>query len=91
MNKAELIEKLAAKYGARSKAEAARALDAFIDIVTDALKSGEDVAIAGFGTFSVKSKAARMGVNPKTGEKISIPAKRVPKFKAGKGLKDAVA
>jgi DNA-binding protein HU-beta len=90
MNKGELIDLLAEKAKACSKAEAGRFLDAFIEIVTDALKKGEEVAIAGFGTFSAKSRAARTGVNPKTGEKIQIPAMKVPKFKAGKTLKDVL-
>ncbi len=90
MNKAELIQKLMEKAGGSSKAEAARYLDAFIDIVTEALKAGEEVAIAGFGTFSVKTRAARSGVNPKTGEKIQIPSMKRPKFKPGKALKDAL-
>jgi len=90
MNKAELIEKLADKAKACSKAEAARFLDAFVEIVVDALKKGDEVAIAGFGVFTSKTRAARTGRNPKTGETISIPAMRVPKFKAGKGFKDAL-
>jgi len=90
MNKAELVEKMAAKFGACSKAEAARALDSFIDIVTDTLKKGDEVAISGFGTFLVRSRAARVGRNPKTGESVQIPAKKVPRFRAGKGLKSAL-
>ena len=90
MNKAELIVRLTEKAKACSKAETGRFLDAFIEIVTEALKNGEEVAIAGFGNFVAKSRAARTGVNPKTGEKIQIPAMKVPKFKAGKTLKDAL-
>ncbi len=90
MNKAELIVRLTEKAKGCSKAEAGRFLNAFIDIVIENLKKGEEVAIAGFGNFSVRSRAARMGVNPKTGAKLQIPAMKVPKFKAGKTLKDAL-
>ncbi len=90
MNKGELISKLAEKYGACSRAEAERALDSFVDIVVESLTKGEEVAISGFGTFSARARAARQGINPKTGVKIQIPAMRSPKFKAGKGLKDAL-
>lgn len=90
MNKAELIEKMAVKFGACSKAEAARALDAFVDIVTDTLKKGEEVAISGFGTFLTRTRAGRVGRNPRTGESVQIPTKRVPKFRPGKGLKTAL-
>lgn len=90
MNKAELVQKLLEKAKGSSKAEAERYLDAFVDVVTEALKKGEEVAIAGFGTFSVKTRAARQGVNPKTGEKIQIPSMKRPKFRAGKTLKDAL-
>lgn len=90
MNKAELIQKMLEKANGCSKAEAERYLDAFIETVTDALKAGEEVAIAGFGTFLVKTRAARQGVNPKTGEKIQIPSMKRPKFRAGKTLKEAL-
>ncbi|MBL7141559.1 HU family DNA-binding protein [Patescibacteria group bacterium] len=90
MNKKELIEELAKKAKCCSKAEAARCLNAFVDIVRGVLKRGGKVVIAGFGTFSVKGRKARAGVNPQTGARIQIPAMRVPKFKAGKGLKKAV-
>ncbi|MCD6470941.1 HU family DNA-binding protein [bacterium] len=90
MNKAELIEKLAEKYGAASKAEAGRALEAFIDIVKNELKNGGEVAIAGFGTFKAKKRAARTARNPRTGETVQVPEKVVPVFKAGKGFKDAL-
>lgn len=89
MNKDQLVEAIVAKTGS-SKKEGADALDALIDAVTAALKKGDKVAIAGFGTFQVSKRAARAGVNPKTGAKIQIPAMKVPKFKAGKGLKEAV-
>ena len=89
MNKSELIDAIAATADI-SKAAAARALDAVIDSVTDTLKSGGKVSLVGFGTFEVKERAARVGRNPKTGEEINIAASRVPSFKAGKALKDAV-
>ncbi|MDD2646791.1 MAG: HU family DNA-binding protein [Patescibacteria group bacterium] len=90
MNKAELIEQLAGKVGADSKAEVGRWIDAFVDMVIGTLKKGDEVAIAGFGTFIAKTRAARTGRNPKTGESIQIKATKVPKFKAGKGFKDAL-
>lgn len=89
MNKAELIDAVA--DGADiSKADATRAVDAVVDKITSALKSGDQVTLVGFGTFSVKDRAARTGRNPRTGEPIDIPASKVPGFKAGKALKDAV-
>ena len=89
MNKGDLIEAVAA--GANlSKADASRAVDAVLDGITGALKSGGSVSLVGFGTFSVKSRAARLGRNPRTGETIQIAASKVPGFKAGKALKDAV-
>ncbi len=89
MNKAELIDAVA--DGADiSKAAATRAVDTFIDAVTRALKAGDTVTIVGFGTFLVRERAARTGRNPRTGETISIAASKVPAFKAGKALKDAV-
>lgn len=89
MNKGELIEAVAAAADL-TKADATKAVEAFVDSVTRALKNGEQVSIVGFGSFSVKSRAARQGRNPKTGETINIKASRVPGFKAGKALKDAV-
>jgi DNA-binding protein HU-beta len=89
MNKDQLIEAIIAKSGS-SKKEGADALDAMVAAVTGALKKNDKVAIAGFGVFSVSKRAARSGVNPKTGAKIQIPAMKVPKFKAGKALKEAV-
>ena len=89
MNKAELIDAVA--EGADiSKAAATRAVDTFIDAVTRALKQGDTVTIVGFGTFLVRDRAARTGRNPRTGETINIAASKVPAFKAGKALKDAV-
>lgn len=90
MNKSELIDAIAAS-AQLTKADAARALDGFTNAVTNALQAGDSVALVGFGTFSVKERAARKGRNPKTGQEIEIAASKVPDFKAGKGLKDAVA
>jgi DNA-binding protein HU-beta len=89
MNKAELIDAVA-ESADLSKASAGRALDAAIDAVTNALKKGDNVTLVGFGTFSVRSRAARTGRNPRTGEEIQIKASKVPGFKAGKALKDAI-
>ena len=89
MNKSELIVAIAAASDI-SKADAGRALDATLDAVTGALKKGDSVSLVGFGTFSVKERAAREGRNPQTGETIKIAAAKVPGFKAGKALKDAV-
>ena len=89
VNKAELIEEIA-KSADITKASAARALDAVIDAVTETLKKNDSVTLVGFGTFSVSERAARTGRNPRTKEEITIEAAKVPKFKAGKALKDAV-
>ncbi|KAF1710435.1 DNA-binding protein HU [Pseudoxanthomonas kalamensis DSM 18571] len=89
MNKTELIDAVAESAGL-SKADAGRAVDAVIAGVTKALTAGDTVAIAGFGTFQVRARAARTGRNPKTGDSITIPASKNPAFKAGKALKDAV-
>ncbi|MFZ0790537.1 MAG: HU family DNA-binding protein [Chromatiaceae bacterium] len=89
MNKSDLIEAMA-DAGDISKAAAARALDALTDAVAVALKKGETVSLIGFGTFSVKERAARTGRNPQTGAAIEIRASKTPAFKAGKALKDAV-
>jgi DNA-binding protein HU-beta len=89
MNKAELIDAVAAE-AKLSKADAGRAVDAVVDSITSALGKGQQVSVVGFGTFSVKHRAARSGRNPRTGETISIAASNVPGFKAGKALKDAV-
>ncbi len=89
MNKGDLIEAVAGS-ASLSKADAGRAVDAFIGSVTGALKGGSQVSLVGFGTFTVKRRAARMGRNPRTGEAIQIKASNVPGFKAGKALKDAV-
>jgi len=89
MNKSELIEAVA-QSADLSKASATRAVDAVVEAVTDALKENDTVSLVGFGTFSVRERAARSGRNPRTGETIQISATRVPSFKAGKALKDAV-
>ncbi len=89
MNKNDLVASVASKSGL-SKADATSAVDAVFESVTGALKGGDEVRLVGFGTFSVASRAASEGRNPRTGEKIQIPASKQPKFKAGKGLKDAV-
>ncbi len=89
MNKSDLIDAIAAGAGL-SKAEAGRALDATTAAITNALKSGQSVSMVGFGTFSVKHRAARSGRNPRTGETIQIKASNNPGFKAGQALKDAV-
>lgn len=89
MNKAELIDRMAASADI-SKASATRALDAMLDAVTESLKQSEQVALVGFGTFAVKERAARTGRNPQTGESIQIAAARIPTFKPGKALKDAL-
>jgi DNA-binding protein HU-beta len=89
MNKAELIETVSTQSGLQ-KADATRAVEAVFDSITSALKSGDTVALLGFGTFVVKARAARAGRNPRTNETIQIPASKAPAFKAGKALKDAV-
>lgn len=89
MKKAELVAAVAAKANI-SKKDADAAIAAVVAVVTDALKAGDEVAIANLGTFKVKERAAREGVNPATGAKIKIAAAKVPAFKAGKALKDAV-
>ena len=89
MNKTELIEHISTKADL-SKADAGRALEAFIGAVTSTLKKKGTVTLVGFGTFSVSERAARTGRNPRTGEAINIETARVPKFRPGKGLKDAV-
>ncbi len=89
MNKSELIDAIAASADI-PKAAAGRALDATIEAITGALKEDDQVVLVGFGTFSVKDRAARTGRNPQTGEPIQIKAAKVPGFKPGKALKDAV-
>jgi DNA-binding protein HU-beta len=89
VNKTELIEEIA-KSADLTKASAARALDAMLDAVTSSLKNNDSVTLVGFGTFTVGERAARTGRDPRTKEAIQIKAAKVPKFKAGKALKDAV-
>lgn len=89
MNKSDLVDAIA-KSADISKAAAARALDATVESIKKALKKGDTVSLVGFGTFKVGKRAARTGRNPRTGETIKIKAAKVPKFTAGKGLKDAV-
>ena len=90
MNKAELIAAVAEKAGL-SKKDSEKALNATFDTITASLEAGEKVQLVGFGVFEVKERGARVGRNPKTKAEIEIPASRVPGFKAGKALKDAVA
>ncbi len=89
MNKSDLVEAVS-RVANLSRSEAGRAADAVFDAITKALKKGQKVALAGFGTFQVRSRKARKGRNPKTGAAINIKARKAPGFKAGKGLKDAV-
>ena len=89
MNKNELVSAVADKAGL-SKSDAGDAVDAVFDAITGALKADDEVRLVGFGTFSVSRRAASKGRNPQTGAEIDIPASMQPKFKAGKGLKDAV-
>jgi len=89
VNKSELIDAIAASADI-PKAAAGRALDATVDAITNALKEGDQVVLVGFGTFAVKERAARTGRNPQTGQPIEIAAAKVPGFKPGKALKDAV-
>jgi DNA-binding protein HU-beta len=89
VNKSQLVDKIADGVDI-SKAAAGRALDAFIEAIGEALNEGEQVALVGFGTFAVRERSARAGRNPQTGAAIEIAAGKVPAFKAGKALKDAV-
>lgn len=89
MNKTDLVAKVAEK-AELSKKDAEKAVKAFTEVVTEALKDGDKIQLVGFGTFEVVDRAARTGKNPQTGKAMKIPACKAPKFKAGKGLKDAV-
>lgn len=89
VNKTQLIEKIADSADL-SKASAGRALDAVVESISETLQQGDQVALVGFGTFSVRTRAARTGRNPKTGEEIQIAEAKVPSFKPGKALKDSV-
>ena len=89
MTKSELVDQVADRTHL-TKQDAAQAVDAVLDTVEDALRRGSEVAVSGFGKFHVSERGARIGVNPRTGERIQIPASRVPRFTAGSGLKSAV-
>ena len=89
MNKAELIAAIAAKTGDTKKGAEA-SVNAFVDVITEALREGDKVQLVGFGSFEVRKRAARKGRNPQTKEEIKIPASKAPVFKAGKALKDVV-
>ena len=89
MTRDNLVEQMASKSGV-TKTQADAVLRAFTDVVTVALSQGDSIGLTGFGTFQISKRAARQGVNPRTGEKLQIPAMNVPKFKAGKALNDAV-
>lgn len=89
MNKNDLVAAVADDSGL-TKSDAMRAVDSVFDSITNALKGGSEVRLVGFGTFSISNRKASVGRNPRTGEQIQIPASKQPKFKAGKGLKDAV-
>ncbi len=89
MNKAQLIDAIAEKSGL-TKADAKKALDAFVEATTDALKNGDRVALIGFGSFAVSTRSARTGRNPQSGAPIQIPSKKVVKFKPGAELTDAI-
>ena len=90
MNKTELIAAVAEKTDL-SKKDADAAVSAVLGAITDALKAGDKIQLVGFGTFEVRNRAAKQGRNPRTGENMTVPASKVPAFKAGKALKDAVA
>ncbi len=90
MNKNDLINAVSIKAGL-TKADSSKAVDSVFEAITDSLKDGAEVRLVGFGTFAVADRAASEGRNPRTGEKIKIPAARVPKFRAGKSLKEAVS
>lgn len=89
MTKTELVSVVAEKSGL-TKVDAERAVKAVVDTVTACLQNGQSLSLVGFGTFSVSQRAARTGKNPRTGEKLEIPAAKTPRFKAGKALKDAL-
>ena len=89
MTKQEFVDQLASESGL-SKGDAGKAVDTFIEVVTSTLKRGGEVNFTGFGKFSVADRGARQGVNPQTGDRIQIPASRVPRFSAGSSLKNAV-
>jgi len=90
MNKAELIDKLTEKVGEVSKQKVAQMVEGMLEIITETMKSGGEVALAGFGAFLAKTRKGRTGINPQTKAKIEIPPVVVPKFKPGKTLKDTL-
>jgi DNA-binding protein HU-beta len=90
MNKSELVSALASKTDLTQK-DVSKVIDAFVGIVGETLKKGDDITLVGFGAFKVSQRQARTGRNPKTGEPLQIAASKVPQFKAGKALKDAIA
>lgn len=90
MNKSELIDAIAGKAEGVTKADITKVINGFTEVVGESMTRGDDVVLVGFGTFSVKERAARTGRNPRTGEELQIAASKVPSFKAGKGLKDTV-
>jgi DNA-binding protein HU-beta len=90
LNKTDLVSEVASKAG-MTKKDAEQVINAFFAVVQDALKGGDKVQLIGFGTFETRDRKARKGRNPQTGAEINIPASRVPAFKAGKALKDAVS
>ncbi len=90
MTKAEFVDRLAREGGIGTKKETGEAVDAVLDAIADALSRGEEVNFTGFGKFQVSERGPRQGVNPRTGERITIPGGRVPKFSAGAGLKSKV-
>jgi len=90
MNKGDFIDAVQQRADLKSKAESKKVVEAVFGLIQDSLKKGEDVNITGFGKFTVTRRAARMGVNPQTGEKMEISASTLPKFRAGKSLKEAV-
>jgi DNA-binding protein HU-beta len=89
MNKASLIDKVQSVLGG-TKADAERAVDTVFDTITDAMKGGQEVSVAGFGIFAAKKRAARTARNPRTGESVQVPEMNIPKFRAAKALKEAV-
>ena len=89
MRKSQFVDRVASKSGL-SRRDAAKAVDAFLDSVQESLQQGEDVSFTGFGKFSAQQRGARQGVNPRTGEKVTIQAATVPKFSPGTGLKNAL-
>ena len=89
MNKNDLVAAVASQSGL-SKGDATKTVECFINTITDSLKRGDDVRLVGFGTFSVTNRSATQGRNPRTGEAIQIPASKLPKFRAGKALKESL-